>query len=70
MRNKFSMGSASSKEPVVLQSYLNIFNVRQITLVGALDTSILSFNIPVKAEADPDFIDKVFYLQNCVTVNC
>ena len=43
---------------VLLQSYLNIFKVRQITL-GTMDKSILLFNVPVKAVEDQDILQKV-----------
>ena len=45
-------------EVVLLQSYLNIFKVRQITL-GTMDKSILLFNVPVKAVEDEDILQKV-----------
>ena len=51
-------GNDLRNEPIVLQSFLNIFNVRQITL-GTDESSILFFNIPVKAEVDPDVPQKV-----------
>ena len=46
------------QEPVVLQSFLNIFNVRQVT-IGTNENDILFFNVPVKAEVDPDVPQKV-----------
>ena len=58
----FRKGKLSRTKPnvVLLQSYLNIFNVRQVTL-GAIDKSILLFNVPVKAVEDSDVLQKVFY---------
>ena len=54
-------GNDLRNEPVVLQSFLNIFNVRQITL-GTDENSILFFNIPLKAEVDPDVPQKVIFV--------
>ena len=61
VRNQFSGENNFLREPVVLQSFLNIFNVRQITL-GTDENSILFFNIPLKAEVDPDVPQKVIFL--------
>ena len=55
-------------EVVLLQSYLNIFKVRQITL-GSSDKSILSFNVPVKAVEDQDILQKVITFNFITFVN-
>ena len=43
----------------MLQSYLNILKVRQITLGSVNDESILLFNVPIKAVEDSDVLQKV-----------
>ena len=58
VRNQFSGENNFLREPVVLQSFLNIFNVRQVT-IGTNENDILFFNVPVKAEVDPDVPQKV-----------
>ena len=65
-RKQYLVGNEFGNEPVVLQSFLNIFNVRQIT-VGENGNSILFFNVPIKAEVDPDVSQKVnLFLDNFI----
>ena len=62
-QNRFGNVDGSNQESVLLlQSYLNILKVRQITLGSVNDASILLFNVPIKAVEDSDVLQKV--LQN------
>ena len=67
MKNRFRNvddfhGSSKQEGVLLLQSYLNILKVRQITLGSVNDESILLFNVPIKAVEDSDVLQKV--LQN------
>ena len=62
--------SKGTNNAVILQSYLNIFMIRQVTISTSFDSnknpSILSFNVPIKAVKDPDVLQKVIaYYQLC-----
>ena len=62
-QNRFGNSDGSNQESVLLlQSYLNILKVRQITLGSGNDESSLLFNVPIKAVEDSDVLQKV--LQN------
>ena len=52
-------GSSNQEGVLLLQSYLNILKVRQITLGSVKDESILLFNVPIKAVEDSDVLQKV-----------
>ena len=52
-------GSSKQEGVLLLQSYLNILKVRQITLGSVNDESILLFNVPIKAVEDSDVLQKV-----------
>ena len=59
-QNGFGKVDGSNQEGVLLlQSYLNILKVRQITLGSVNDESILLFNVPIKAVEDSDVLQKV-----------
>ena len=51
--------SSNQEGVLLLQSYLNILKVRQITLGSVNDESILLFNVPIKAVEDSDVLQKV-----------
>ena len=52
-------GSSNQGGVLLLQSYLNILKVRQITLGSVNDESILLFKVPIKAVEDSDVLQKV-----------
>ena len=59
-RNVDDFHASSKQEGVLLlQSYLNILKVRQITLGSGNDESSLLFNVPIKAVEDSDVLQKV-----------
>ena len=51
--------SSNQEGVLLLQSYLNILKVRQMTLGSVNDESILLFNVPIKAVEDSDVLQKV-----------